>query len=40
MVVLEEQSVQSLKLCDTIVGEGHVVMISGIVRNAAGEIVQ
>ena len=38
MRVLEEQSVWALKLCDTIVGEGHVVMVTGITRAADGRI--
>ena len=38
MHVLEEQNVEALRLCDTIVGEGHVVMVTGIYRNIYGEI--
>ncbi len=39
MVTLEP-GVQSLKLCDTIVGKGHVVMITDIVRDGEGRVLQ
>ena len=40
MTLLEEQNLQNLKLCDTIVGQGHVVMITGIQRDKNGKIVK
>lgn len=40
MELLKEQNLQDLKLCDTIVGQGHVVMITGIWRDKNGRIVQ
>ena len=39
MSLLETQNVQQLKLGDTIVGQGHVVMITGIVRDQHGNVV-
>ena len=39
MTLLEQQDLQCLKLCDTIVGQGHVAMITGIVRDQHGNIV-
>lgn len=38
MEVIENQSAYGLKLCDTIVGKGHVVMITDITRNRRGKI--
>lgn len=38
MELLEQQSVYSLQLGDTIVGEGHVVLITGIQRDKNGKI--
>ena len=35
-----EPGVQSLVLCDTIVGKGHVVMITDIVRDGEGRVLQ
>ncbi len=40
MMLLPEQSAYELKLCDTVVGLGHVVMITDIVRDEYNEIVQ
>lgn len=40
MKLLEKQDLQELKLCDTIAGQGHVLMITGISRNQYGEIVK
>lgn len=40
MMLLPEQSAYELKLCDTVVGQGHVLMITGIVRDEYNEIVQ
>lgn len=40
MMVNAQQGVQGLQLCDTIVGAGHVVMITGIIRDACGKIVE
>ncbi len=40
MTLLEQQDVQYLKLGDTIVGQGHVVMITGITRDQHGNIVK
>lgn len=38
MEVIENQSAYGLKLCDTIVGNGHVVMVTDITRNKRGKI--
>lgn len=38
MEVIENQSAYGLKLCDTIVGSGHVVMVTDITRNKRGKI--
>lgn len=38
MEVIENQSAYGLKLCDTIVGNGHVVMITDITRSKRGKI--
>lgn len=38
MEVLEYQTFNALKLCDTIVGDGHVVMVTEIWRTARGKI--
>lgn len=38
MEIIENQSAYGLKLCDTIVGEGHVVMVTDITRNKRGKI--
>ncbi len=40
MTLLKEQNVQSLELGDTIVGQGHVAMITGITRDKNGKIVE
>lgn len=40
MTLLEQQDLQYLKLGDTIVGQGHVVMITGITRDQYGNIVK
>lgn len=40
MELLKEQDLQRLKLGDTIVGQGHVVMITGITRDQDGRIVE
>ena len=40
MTLLAEQDLQNLKLCDTIVGQGHVAMITGIQRDQNGKIVK
>lgn len=40
MELLKKQDLQQLKLGDTIVGQGHVVMITGIVRDQYGRIVE
>lgn len=40
MMLLPEQSAYELKLCDTVVGLGHVVLITDIVRDEYNEIVQ
>lgn len=38
MEIIENQSAYGLKLGDTITGKGHVVMVTGITRNARGKI--
>lgn len=38
MEIIENQSAYGLKLCDTIVGKGHVVMVTDITRNKRGKI--
>lgn len=38
--VNDKQGVQGLELCDMIVGAGHVVMITNIIRDAKGTVVQ
>lgn len=40
MTLLPDQNAYELKLCDTVVGMGHVVMITDIVRDEYNEIVQ
>ena len=40
MKLLEKQDLQELKLCDTIAGQGHVLMITGISRDQNGKIVK
>jgi len=40
MTLLRQQDLQQLKLCDTIVGQGHVAMITGITRDQYGNIVK
>ena len=40
MEVLEQQDMQQLELCDTIVGDGHVAMITEILRDFFGRVVQ
>lgn len=40
MTLLASQDLQSLKLCDTIAGQGHVLMITGITRDQYGNIVK
>ncbi|MBQ9964383.1 MAG: hypothetical protein IJP14_04605 [Clostridia bacterium] len=38
METLADPSAEKLKLCDTIVGNGHVVMVTNITRNKQGEV--
>lgn len=40
MVPLERQDLRDIQLCDTIVGEGHIVMVTEILRDVFGRIVQ
>ena len=40
MYEVDASGLEALKLCDTVVGEGHVVMITGIQRTHGGEVVE
>ena len=40
MQVLTEQSVQAMQLGDTMVGEGHVLIVTGITRDSSGAVYE